>query len=56
MHKGGKKHYTNQNVLVIVDFDMKFTYVLAGREGSTHDASILVDTLDRPDGLIIRRW
>ena len=29
----GRKHYTSQNVLAAVDFDMKFTYVLAGREG-----------------------
>jgi hypothetical protein len=25
----GRKHYTSQNVLVFVDFDLKFTYVLA---------------------------
>ena len=41
----GRKHYTSQNVLVTVDFDMKFTYVLAGWEGSTHDATILADII-----------
>ncbi|KAK1615313.1 hypothetical protein QYE76_020830 [Lolium multiflorum] len=49
----GRKHYTSQNVLAAVDFDMRFTYVLAGWEGSTHDASILADSLSRPDGLQI---
>jgi hypothetical protein len=45
----GRKHYTRQNVLVVVDFDLKFTYVLAGWGGSAHDASILTDSLSRPD-------
>ena len=31
-HTGGK-HYTSQNVLVVVNFDLKFTYVLASWEG-----------------------
>jgi hypothetical protein len=37
--------------LAVVDFDLKFTYVLAGWEGSTHDALILADALERDDGL-----
>ncbi|XP_071680395.1 protein ALP1-like [Lolium perenne] len=49
----GMKHYTSQNVLEAVDFDMRFTYVLAGWEGSAHDASILAGSLSRPDGLQI---
>ncbi|XP_071680077.1 uncharacterized protein [Lolium perenne] len=49
----GRKHYTSQNILAAVDFDMRFTYVLAGWEGSAHDASILADSLSRPDGLQI---
>jgi hypothetical protein len=40
-----------QNVLAAVDFDLKFTYVLAGWEGSAHDAKILNDGLNRPDGI-----
>jgi hypothetical protein len=34
-----------------VDFGLKFTYVLAGWEGSAHDACILNDSLNRPDGI-----
>ena len=49
----GRKHYISQNVLAVVDFNMKFTYVLAGWEGSAHDASILANSLYRPDGLKI---
>ena len=40
-------------MLAAVDFDLRFTYVLAGWEGSAHDASILTDSLSRPDGLKI---
>jgi hypothetical protein len=50
----GRKHYTSQNVLADVDFDLKFTYVLPGWEGSAHDASILNDSLNRPDGIHLR--
>jgi hypothetical protein len=41
----GRKHYNNQNVLAVVDFDMKFTYVHAGWEGSAHGATILATQL-----------
>jgi hypothetical protein len=47
----GRKHSTTQNVLATVDFDLRFTYVLAGWEVSAHDARILSDALDRADGL-----
>jgi hypothetical protein len=47
----GRKHSTPQNVLAAVDFDLRFTYVLAGWKGSTHDALILSDALQRADGL-----
>ena len=47
----GRKGVTTQNVMAAVDFDLKFTYVLAGWEGSAHDAIILADTLERDDGL-----
>ena len=47
----GRKHYPTQNVLAAVDFDMRFTYVLAGWEGSAHDALILGDAIERDDEL-----
>ncbi|XP_066324536.1 uncharacterized protein [Miscanthus floridulus] len=47
----GRKHTITQNVLAAMDFDLRFTYVLAGWEGSTHDALILSDALERDDGL-----
>jgi hypothetical protein len=37
--------------MATVDFDLKFTYVLAGWEGSAHDAVILADAVERDDGL-----
>ena len=51
LHFLGRKHTTTQNVLAAVDFDLRFTYVLAGWEGSAHDALILADALQRTDGL-----
>ena len=47
----GRKNSTTQNVLAAVDFNLRFTYVLAGWEGSAHDALILADALERPSGL-----
>jgi hypothetical protein len=47
----GRKSTATQNVLAAVDFDLRFTYVLAGWEGSAHDALILSDALNRQDGL-----
>jgi hypothetical protein len=47
----GRKNAPTQNVLATVSFDLKFTYVLAGWEGSAHDATILADALQREDGL-----
>ncbi|WOL10795.1 protein ALP1-like [Canna indica] len=47
----GRKPYPTQNVLVVVYFDLKFTYVLTGWKGSAHDALILRDALERPHGL-----
>ncbi|XP_051211961.1 protein ALP1-like [Lolium perenne] len=49
----GRKQYTSQNVIAAMNRGMRFTYVLSGWEGSAHDASILADSLSRPDGLQI---
>jgi len=39
--------------MVAVDFDLKFTYVLVGWEGSAHDALILADAIDRNNGFTV---
>ena len=38
-----RKDYSSQNVLAIVDFVLKFTYIIARWEGSVHDARALRD-------------
>ena len=54
----GRKDGATQNVLAAISFDLKFTYVLAGREGSAHDSSVLNDAFARlrgfsiPEGII----
>ena len=40
-----RKGFYSQNVLGVVNFDMMFTYVLAGWEGSAHDGRVLGDAL-----------
>ncbi|CAO2210357.1 unnamed protein product [Urochloa humidicola] len=47
----GRKSFATQNVMAVVDFDLRFTYVLAGWEGSAHDALVLRDALERENGL-----
>jgi hypothetical protein len=37
----GRKPFPTQNVMAAVDFDLRFTYVLAGWEGTAHDANVL---------------
>ncbi|XP_059461071.1 protein ALP1-like isoform X1 [Corylus avellana] len=49
----GRKDQTTQNVLAGITFDVKFTYVLAGWEGSAHDSRVLNDALTRPGGFKI---
>jgi hypothetical protein len=47
----GRKSHPTQNVMAVVDFDLQFTFVLAGLEGTAHDALILRDALERENGL-----
>ena len=49
----GWKDGTTQNVLVAATFDLKFTYILVGWEGSAHDSHVLNDALSRQRGLKI---
>ncbi|KAL5573544.1 hypothetical protein UlMin_023141 [Ulmus minor] len=49
----GRKEYTTQNVMAACGFDMKFTYVLAGWEGTASDSRVIKNTFVRDDKLII---
>ena len=49
----GRKAHCIQNVMAAIDFDLLFTYVLAGWEGKAHDALVLRDALERENGLRI---
>ena len=49
----GRKDGTTQNVLVAISFDLRFTYVLAGQEGSAHDSRVLNDAFAKPGGFSI---
>ena len=49
----GRKDGTTQNVLAAISFDLKFTYVLAGWEGSAHDSSVLNDAFAKSRGFSI---
>jgi hypothetical protein len=42
----GRKNYATQNVMAVVDFDLRFTFVFAGWEGIAHDATVLQDALE----------
>ncbi|XP_059650323.1 uncharacterized protein LOC132296099 [Cornus florida] len=45
----GRKGDCTQNVIAACSFDMKFTFVWAGWEGSAHDSRILNEALGRPN-------
>ncbi|XP_009775885.1 uncharacterized protein [Nicotiana sylvestris] len=47
----GRKDYSTQNVLATCTFDLKFTYVLAGWEGTASDSRIMKEALNRQDPL-----
>uniref|UniRef100_A0A1U7UYF1 Uncharacterized protein LOC104210540 n=1 Tax=Nicotiana sylvestris TaxID=4096 RepID=A0A1U7UYF1_NICSY len=49
----GRKDYPTQNVLAACTFDLKFTYVLAGWEGTTSDSRIMKEALNKQDPLRI---
>ncbi|XP_028079789.1 uncharacterized protein LOC114281508 [Camellia sinensis] len=44
-----RKATVSQNVLTACDFDMLFTFINSGWEGSAHDNAILVDSITRAD-------
>ena len=40
-----RKGFHSQNILAACSFDMKFTYLLTGYEGSCHDARMLDEAI-----------
>ncbi|KAI3922740.1 hypothetical protein MKW98_006871 [Papaver atlanticum] len=44
----GRKTLPTQNVMCVCDFDMCFTYVLAGWEGTANDARIFMEAISDP--------
>ena len=51
-----RKKFISQNVLGVCDFDMLFTYVLAGWEGSAHDGRVLQDAVGKGLALLTGRY
>ncbi|CAL1388264.1 unnamed protein product [Linum trigynum] len=49
----GCKEWPTQNVLATCNFDLQFTYVLAGWEGTASDSRIIKNAFARPHGLVI---
>ncbi|KAF5769902.1 putative harbinger transposase-derived nuclease domain-containing protein [Helianthus annuus] len=45
----GRKGYATQNIMAVCDFNMCFTFVWAGWEGSAHDTRIFNEALRRPE-------
>ena len=41
----GRHGYPTKNIMVVCDFDMRFTSIVAGWPGSAHDTRIFRDTL-----------
>jgi hypothetical protein len=42
-----RHRYTTQNALAVFDFDMRFTFVIAGWPGSVHDMRVFKDATDK---------
>ena len=54
MHQDiGVERVTQHNVLVACSFDLKFTYVLPGWEGTVSNSRIIKNALTRNDNLKI---
>ncbi|XP_024634430.2 protein ALP1-like [Medicago truncatula] len=45
----GRKATITQNVMCACDFNMIFTYVYSGWEGSAHDSKVLLDAITNPN-------
>ena len=48
-----RKQQITTNMLGVVDWDMKFLYVLPGWEGSASDSRVLRDAMSRQDAFVV---
>jgi hypothetical protein len=48
-----RKQQITTNMLGVVDWNMKFLYVLPGWEGSASDSRVLRDAMSRQDGFVV---
>jgi hypothetical protein len=48
-----KKHHISTNMLGVVDWNMKFLYVLPSWEGSACDGRVLRDAMSHQDGFVV---
>jgi hypothetical protein len=48
-----RKQHISTNMLGVVDWNMKFLYVLPGWEGSACDGRVLRDAMSRQDGFVV---
>ena len=48
-HAKVKKTIVTQNVMCMCDFNIMFTYVYSGWEGSAHDSKVFLDALTNPN-------
>jgi hypothetical protein len=46
-----RKFHATQNIMGVIGFDLRFTYVLTDWEGTAHDALVLRDALEHENGL-----
>ena len=44
-----RKEYATQNIMAVCDFNMCFTFVWAGWDGTTHDTRIFNEAFRRPE-------
>ncbi|XP_042489669.1 putative nuclease HARBI1 [Macadamia integrifolia] len=48
----GRKQWPSQNVLAACDFDLRFTFVLPGWEGSASDSRVLASAISMEHGIV----
>ena len=48
LYRGCGRGECPQNIVVICDLNLIFTYVVVGWEGTTHESRILIETVNDP--------